>query len=148
MKEVKLGFELAGVSKVICDNFRYSAEKLGIVSSYRPFLFFLANNKDGLSQSDLVKLSHFKAPTVSLTLQKMENDGLIRKEVDVVDQRITRIYLTEEGMKLDEKIKTIHKEVEENLSSLFNDEEKKTFLEYLERIKNNMSEGGNKNENI
>jgi len=140
MEEVRLGFELADVSKIILDTLRESAESLGIVSSYRPFLFHLSINKKGLTQSELVELVHFKAPTVSLTLQKMEYEGLIRKEVDSNDQRVTRIYITEKGKSLEKIVKQIHDEVEDYLSNLFNQEEKEQFIEYLQRIKTKIKE--------
>ena len=135
MKEGKLGFELADVGKLILDSLREASEQEGIVSSYRPFLFHLTQNENGLTQSELVERIHFKAPTVSLTLQKMELDGLIRKENDKDDQRVTRIFLTEKGKLLDNKIRKIHDEHEDYLSSLFNKEEKDNFIEYLKRIK-------------
>lgn len=140
MKEDRLGFELADVSKIILDSLREASEKEGIVSSYRPFLFHLTHNKDGLTQSELVERIHFKAPTVSLTLQKMELDGLIRKEIDKDDQRVTRIYLTEKGKLLDDKIKKLHDDHEEYLSSLFTKEEKEEFINYLRIIKEKFKE--------
>ena len=140
MKEVRLGFELAEVSKLILDDLRESTESVGVVSSYRPFLFHLSNNKDGLTQSELVDRIHFKAPTVSLTLQKMEIDGLVRKEIDKNDQRVTRIYITELGKSFTNKIEKIHDDLENYLSSLFTNEEKEEFLDYLGRIKMKINE--------
>ncbi len=140
MKEIKLGYELAGVSKILHDYLRETTEELGIAGSYRPFLFHLANIKDGVTQSELVEEIHFKAPTVSLTLQKMELDGLIRKENDPLDQRVTRIFLTDKGRLLNDKIKKVHNDLEDNLLSLYNNEEKKMFLDYLMRIKNKIIE--------
>lgn len=140
MKEGKLGFELAEVSKMILDILRESTGNLGIVSSYRPFLFHLTNKSNGLTQSELAELIHFKAPTVSLTLQKMEYEGLIKKEIDLNDQRVTRIFITDKGKSFDDKIKKIHDDVEDYLSSLFNEEEKRELIEYLGRIKTKIKE--------
>ena len=140
MEGIRLGFELAEVSKLILDKLRNETEKLGVVNSYRPFLFHLDNNPDGLTQSELIEKIHFKAPTVSLTLQKMEYEGLVRKEIDKNDQRVTRIYITELGKTFTETIKKIHDEVEKSFSSLFNEEEKEKLLEYISRIKENVKE--------
>lgn len=140
MKELKLGFELAEISKLILNHLRESTENLGVVNSYRPFLFHLDQHNNGLTQSELVELIHFKAPTVSLTIQKMEYEGLVKKEIDRNDQRVTRIFLTDKGKSYIEKIKQIHDEVEEYLTSLYSDEEKKVFLEYISRIKTKIKE--------
>ena len=140
MKDIVLGFELAEIAKLILDDLRETTENLGVVSSYRPFLFHLSQNEKGLTQSELVGLIHFKAPTVSITLQKMEYEGLIRKEVDENDQRITRIFIAEKGKLFEDRIKQIHENLENDLSSLFSQEEKDLLIEYLGRIKNKIKE--------
>lgn len=140
MSEFRLGRELADVAKLILDALRESCESNGIVSSYRPFLYHLSKNENGLTQSELVELIRFKAPTVSLTLQKMEYEGLVRKESDVNDQRVTRIYITEKGKALDDKVRAVHDELECYLANMFNDEEKENLIEYLERIQKKMEE--------
>ena len=45
MKEVRLGFELAEVSKLILDDLRESTESVGVVSSYRPSISIFCNVK-------------------------------------------------------------------------------------------------------
>lgn len=52
---------------------------------------------DGVSQRDLAATLHRSAPTVSTMLRRMERGGTIVRNLDPVDQRITRVYLTDEG---------------------------------------------------
>ena len=46
-----------------------------------------------LSGTDL----RIKPPTVNVTVQRLEKAGLLYREADEKDQRISRIYLTEKG---------------------------------------------------
>jgi len=52
---------------------------------------------EGISQRELAEFLHLSPPTVTTMLQKMEQDGLVRRSSDETDQRITRISLTDAG---------------------------------------------------
>jgi MarR family transcriptional regulator, organic hydroperoxide resistance regulator len=52
---------------------------------------------DGISQKDLAERMHLAPPTVTIMLQKMEQEGLIQRWDDPEDQRLTRIRLTDAG---------------------------------------------------
>ena len=56
---------------------RKKCEVVGISDRYRLILLFLGRN-DGSTQLDIVNWTKLKAPTISLTLQMMEEDGLIK----------------------------------------------------------------------
>ena len=62
----------------------------------RRILFTLAHD-DGLTQLQLVKLTHLTAPSVSAALVKLENDDLVKRVTDTKDLRQIRVYLTEKG---------------------------------------------------
>lgn len=61
-------------------------------------LRMLAHN-DGLSQRDLAETLHLSPSRITSILQGMEKQGIVRREADTVDQRVTRVFLTEEGRK-------------------------------------------------
>ena len=98
------------LSKLFHDRVRTECDKNGIPSGYRHVLFYLAR-EDGISQLELVKRTHLKAPTISVSLQKMESEGLVIRKPDDNDQRMIRLYLTEKGKKLDELIRDKLKEM-------------------------------------
>ncbi len=52
---------------------------------------------DGVSQRDLAATLQRSAPTVSTMLRRMERGGTIERRLDPDDQRVTRVYLTDEG---------------------------------------------------
>lgn len=91
-----------------------AAERKGMSRGYRKILFHLAH-KDGVTQLELVKLSHLTAPTVSVALSKMESDGLVKREADKNDMRQIRVYLTEKGRAHDDFIRRVSRETEEQI---------------------------------
>lgn len=66
----------------------------------RLVLSFLAVS-DGKSQKELVELTHLRAPTVSVILQKMEDEGIAERRRNPEDKRELRVYLTEYGREVD-----------------------------------------------
>ncbi len=92
----KPGLLITEISKLLHDKMRRNSEDLGFKTGYRQILRFLAH-EDGVTQVDIARHSHFTAPTVSVTLKKMEDEGLIRRKTDKNDTRRTRVFITEKG---------------------------------------------------
>jgi DNA-binding MarR family transcriptional regulator len=100
--------------------------------------------KDGRTQLDLVHATHLKAPTISVALQKLEKEGYVSRRPDEYDLRATRVFLTEKGRELDNKIrKRIHEEETEAMKNL-TDSECETLMRLLTKIKNNLTEESEK----
>ena len=99
------------------------------------------SHKDNVTQLDLVRATHLKAPTVSVSLQKMEKDGLVLRRQDEEDLRATRVFLTENGRKLDQQIISKLKEHDTAIENCLTPEEKKIMLQLLKKIRNNLIGG-------
>lgn len=69
-------------------------------------LRFLSAN-DGITQRDLADALHLARPTVTKMLQAMEKAGAIERRVDDADQRLTRVYLTAAGRKLEIELRAV-----------------------------------------
>ncbi|NLM64619.1 MAG: MarR family transcriptional regulator [Firmicutes bacterium] len=64
----------------------------------------ILRHDDGIPQHDLARRLHVSRPTVTVMLQRMEQAGLIVRRSDESDQRITRVYVTDEGRAFQSKI--------------------------------------------
>ena len=65
---------------------------------------WVIGNHDGIPQRDLARRLHVARPTVTVMLHKMEAAGLIARRPDEKDQRLTRIYLTDAGRRLQDEM--------------------------------------------
>lgn len=97
--------------------------------------------KDGVSQLDLIRATHLKAPTISLIVQKMEHDGIITRKTDDIDMRLTRVYLTDTGEKINRSVCDTIKAVEDTAMADFTEEEKALLHGMLVRMYKNMEAG-------
>ncbi len=93
---------------------------------------------DGVSQLFLTEVTHLKPPTVSVTLRKMEEEGLVKREQDQTDQRMTRVYLTAEGKEHNRRVWERVQELEATLLTGFSAEEQEQMRKLLERMRDNI----------
>ena len=68
----------------------------------------------------------------------MENDGLIVREKSSNDSRQTIVKLTEDGIKLDNKLKQIFKKHEDKIISALNKQETNDLLNSIYKIKDSL----------
>ena len=125
------------VSKLFRDIINREVEKLGIQNSYRQLLFCLGR-KDGVNQLELVRETHLKAPTISVTLKSMEADGLVVRKTDEKDARVIHVYLTEKGRQTDDRIRDIHHELDRIMAAGIPQKELDALVSTLKKMRDNM----------
>ena len=94
--------------------------------------------EDGCSQLDLVRKTHLKPPTVSVTLKRLETDGLVERRSDPMDLRVTRVYLSPRGQEHNRRVLSRLRETDAELMQGFSEEEISQLLHFLERMRNNI----------
>lgn len=91
--------------------------------------------RDGRTQLDLVAATHLKAPTVSVSLQKLEKDGFVTRKQDEFDGRAMRVFLTDKGHDLDDKLRRSVRAEEARATASLTDEECVQLTKILTKIK-------------
>ena len=113
-------------------------EKIGVYPGQPPLLFILGK-QNGQSQNELAKKIHLKAATMTVMLNRMERAGLIERRSDENDQRVSRVYLTEQGKQLGLKVNETLMVMEEECFQNFTTEEKvllrRLLLQMLDNLK-------------
>lgn len=139
--------KLNDVAKKFKDYMRTESDKIGLKCAYRPILFHLIMN-EGLTQAEIAEKTLLKAPTISLTLQKMEYEGLVIRKTSEIDQRHTRVFSTQKGIEIFEKSHQIAGCLESRIISHLTDDEKQIANDIIEKILKATLEEVEKNENI
>ncbi len=129
-------------------------EPEGVMSQHsaRSILRLLVRG-DGLRQNELAEALHLSAPSVSATLRRMEEEGLIARRNCEGDGRAMRVYLTERGREHDESVRAMLRQLDDRLMLGFTPEECETLCAMLSRMRDNLlnsisAEGGEAEENV
>lgn len=97
--------------------------------------------RDGCTQSEIANQLGVQGSTVTNMLQRMEEAGLVTRERDPDDNRLVRVYLTEEGRKKERLINEQFLKVEAAIFAGFNPEDRATLRGLLRRMLRNMDPG-------
>lgn len=108
-------------------------ESMGINSSFRGIVMILGRYGE-MSQVELGEKLMLSKPTISITLQKMETQNLIKRTQSKDDARIMVVSLTEDGLLLDQKIKDVFTELEMAISNSLTAVEKEQLIKILNKI--------------
>lgn len=105
--------------------------------SIKKILFVLAQ-KDGITQLDIVKSTGLKAPTVSISLQKMEKDGYVVRTPDNYDLRSVRVILSEKGRDIYNSAVSYIQKSESKIMKNISVREAEMLTDILQKIYNNL----------
>lgn len=129
---------ISEISRLMGDKIREKGVDNPIQQKSGRLLLMELAKKDGRTQLDLVNATHLKAPTISVALQKMEKDGYVLRKPDEYDLRATRVFLTEKGREIDDRIrKRIHEEEALAMVDL-TESEYETLVKLLTKIKSSI----------
>lgn len=117
-------------------NFKRFAE-IGIHPAQLAVLKILEEN-EGINLRELSVLLHVKPPTASVTVKRMEKNGLICKKTDSDDQRISRLCLSEKGRSMSSEVDELLQENERLMTAGFSEEELMQLCGYLQRMTGNL----------
>ncbi len=98
------------------------------------FSLRLLARHDGLSQRDLADTLHLSRPRVTSILQGLEKAGAVRRENDPSDQRLTRVFLTDEGRRLEAEHKEAFEAYLSQTVGTLSDADKKELARLLDEV--------------
>lgn len=115
-------------------------QDLGIHPGQLPVLK-MVYEKEGISLGEMAERLHIKPPTVTVTVKRLEKAGLVCKQADEEDLRVSRIFLTEKGKSINKELSILLEKNEKKLTEGFSREEIETLCGYFQRMIENLGGG-------
>lgn len=104
-------FLVVQVSRAHRQRAETALNEIGLYTGQDVFLMQLWQ-QDGLTPSQLAEQLGVQPPTVAKMLGRIEKSGFIRREQDTADARVSRIFLTEAGKKMEQPVLQIWQDLE------------------------------------
>jgi len=98
--------------------------------------------QDGLTQSEIADQLSVQGATVTHMLQRLEEAGLVRRRRDPEDNRLVRVYLTEQGRQKECSINEQFGNMQELIFKGISEEERANLRRWLHQIIMNISDKG------
>ncbi len=139
MKSNLIGYEIKkmshSVKRAITKTALYKSD--GVKSFHMEVIVFIGSNKSPVFQRDIEKRYDLKRATVSLGLNDMEKEGLIKRVSVKNDARLKQIVLTEKAINLFEGAQKAIMEVEEFLVQGLDPVEIEKVIKIFNKIEEN-----------
>lgn len=139
-----LGLEVHRLEKLMARQRGYSAahqdadRQTGMHGYLLRYLY--ENQGRDVFQRDIEKAFSISRSSVTVTLQLMEKNGLIRRESVAQDARLKRIVLTQKARDLHRQIEADILAFESNLARGISEEEQEVFLRVAKKMQENLRE--------
>ncbi len=128
-----LGYLVNRVARSMANQLAERMRPAGIgIGQWAVLLFLFA--RDGLSQAELSRDVAIEPPTMVRTLDRLVRDGLVTRVADPADGRVSRIYLTDRGRSLRDKLVPMAVAVNEATLARLTDAEGKTLRRILTKL--------------
>lgn len=132
-QEMTVGQLLAQVCRMSGHRIRRHMKAIGLHRG-QGFALMHLWHKDGMPQRDLARSMHISAASVTNMLQRMERDGWIERRRDETDQRVVRVFAAAKAKKMRIEAKRVFREMEDELSSVYTQEEQATLKTLLMKL--------------
>jgi DNA-binding MarR family transcriptional regulator len=100
----------------------------------------LLATSEGASQSDLAETLHLSRPRVTRILQGLEKAGVVTREVDPSDQRVTRVFLTAEGRRQERENRAAFEDYINETIGRLSDPDKLELARLLDELSGHIAE--------
>ena len=110
------------------------------LSDGQPKVLYILRTMEGCVQKDLAKVCDIKPSSMTAMLDRLEEKGYVRREETKVSggKRAYRIYLTEAGRQIAEKVFLLMETIEEECFQGISDTERQLLFDLLKRVRDNL----------
>ena len=139
-KNKSVGRIVSCIHRFTAITFHKKLEKYNIGPGQLHFLMVLYRN-EGINQECLAHKLMIDKATSARAIKKLEEEGYVTRKIDENDKRSYKIFLTKKGYDLKPIVNQILHEWTNILLTDFNEKEKKTLFELLEKLLKNANKG-------
>ena len=141
--KLKLGLSIEKIDHIISrkidsEVIKAIGNNLSVSQAYVIDFIAMEGKSREIFQKDIEKEFDLKRSSVSLMLNNMEKNDLIKRVSVSEDARLKQIILTENSIKIHEKISAAIYSVENKLVEDLTPEEIKIFLGIIDKMRNNL----------
>ena len=113
-------------------------QELGLPQTAFDILMFLANNPTRQTARDIVEIRKIKANLVSVNVEKLVQEGYLRRETVKGDRRKTLLLCTDRAQPIIRRGRLLQESFFEQLLEGIDEERKKLFFEMIDLIGGNI----------
>jgi DNA-binding MarR family transcriptional regulator len=139
IEESTLGPVMSDVMRLLRQDFAVRAAGSRLTPALWRLLFAVSRT-EGARQTDLADRLEITAVTVGRMLERLERDGLVRREADAADRRASRVHLGERAGPLMEELRAVAVATDARATAGLTVAERDALFSALKRVRANLQD--------
>lgn len=137
--EKKIGPLLAYIGRMHSTRADRFMEHLGLFRG-QAFLLMVLSKGDGLTHSNIAEILDISPAAATKVIKRMEERHFVRRQPDPKDERVSRVFLEEEGWAMIHQVQKTFEQIDEVLVSHLSPEEQSTLIKLLLKVASSLQE--------
>ena len=133
-----VGFLSADISRLMRTEFDRQVSALGVTRAQWMVLARLAR-RPGCSQTELADMMEMERATAGRLVDRLEENGLVRREPDPTDRRVRRVFPTELATGQQAQMRAVADAIVDDALSDLNAEQRETLMTLMESVRARLS---------
>ncbi|HEX3010434.1 MAG TPA: MarR family transcriptional regulator [Syntrophomonadaceae bacterium] len=130
-------FTMRAAMKKIEKNLTLQLDEAGVTIPQSFILNYLLQD-NGATLKEIGNKSLIDSSSMTVLVDKLEKDGLVERQLDTQDRRAIRVFITEKGREVGQKVVHIGNVFNSNLYDLLGEGNQKEFIHGLNNIINGL----------
>jgi len=128
---------LAVIGRLQATRADQAMDKIGLFRG-QAFLLMILSHHDGLTHTEIAQKMQISPAAVTKIIQRMEKLNYVQRCPDPNDERISRVFLMDEGKAVTQQIHHSFTEIDEVIIAGFSEEDQKKLKTLLLRVLKNL----------
>lgn len=137
--EIKIGGLMANIGRLHSKRAHQIMEQVGLYRG-QAFLLMILSRQDGLTHSEIAEKLEISPAAATKVIKRMEALHYVQRRPDPMDERVSRVFLEEEGQALNQQIRHAFDQIDQVLVSNLTPEEQSTLVALLMKMYHNLLE--------
>ena len=134
-----LGYQIAHLNRLYDRRLQDALEDLGVApGQFAPLVMLF--EQDGLTQAELCRRINVEQPTMANTLDRMERDGLVKRQPDPGDKRRATVHLTPRAAEMRNTVMDRARKVSSQAVERMSANDQDTLFHLLARMSDNLKD--------
>ncbi|EKE84516.1 transcriptional regulator SlyA [Idiomarina xiamenensis] len=137
LRKTELGMKLSKVTLQWRHAIDLAVKPMNLTQSSWLAMYYLSRLGDGCSQIILARELGIELPSLTRTLTKLEDDGLIKREASEADRRARLLHFTKKGKTVLEQVQEKVMKIRAQMLAGFSPADHEHLMKLLDRLDNN-----------
>jgi DNA-binding MarR family transcriptional regulator len=131
--KIKFGKLMGDIGRLQASRLDRYLEKIGLYRG-QAILLVVLSDREGATHTEIAEKLRISPAAATKVIKRLEELNYLQRRPDPADERVSRVYLKEDGRAIIQEIKNIFRQTDRELLGIFTQTEREILTGYLQRM--------------